>query len=168
MAPRYSFLLCPKYSLCVNWPDVQIKRRITAAVDNINSWTKIGYGLHICRAMKGNLTNCMELSTSWEAGSRSATQECSSQHFVEPESLLFFSQEYSLVLSWIMLLHPISLTSIFILYSHLGLVLHTGLFPSGCSTKMLYAFVFSPCMWKFTYRNFRVKLHFSKFIIHSA
>jgi hypothetical protein len=37
--------------------------------------------------------------------------------------------------------HLIRLRYILILSSHLGLCLQTGLFPSGCSTKMLHAFL---------------------------
>jgi hypothetical protein len=41
--------------------------------------------------------------------------------------------------------HPISLRSIFILSSYLRLGLPSGFFPSGLSTKILYAFHFSIC-----------------------
>jgi hypothetical protein len=43
-------------------------------------------------------------------------------------------------------LHTISLRSILILPSHLLLGLHSGLFPSGFLRKILYAFLFSPCV----------------------
>jgi hypothetical protein len=39
--------------------------------------------------------------------------------------------------------HPISLRSILIVSTHLRLVLHSGLFPSGFPTNILYAFLFS-------------------------
>jgi hypothetical protein len=40
--------------------------------------------------------------------------------------------------------HPICLRSILILSTHLRLGLHSGLFPSGISTNILYAFLFFP------------------------
>jgi hypothetical protein len=40
--------------------------------------------------------------------------------------------------------HPISLRSTLILSTHQRLGLHSGLFPSGFPTNILYAFLFSP------------------------
>jgi hypothetical protein len=42
------------------------------------------------------------------------------------------------------LYHPISLSSILILYTHLRLGFPSGLFPSGFPTNILYVFLFSP------------------------
>jgi hypothetical protein len=70
------------------------------------------------------------------------------QHFIEPEGSMPCSQEPSTgpypEPYQSNPLHPISLRSILILSSHLRLGLHSGLFPSGFLTNILYAFLFSP------------------------
>jgi hypothetical protein len=50
------------------------------------------------------------------------------------------------ILSQSIPLHHIALRSILILFSHLRLGLPSGLFPSGFHTKILFAFLFFPCV----------------------
>jgi hypothetical protein len=73
-----------------------------------------------------------------------------SQHFMEPECSLPWSQEPSTgPLSWARSIqsitsHHISLRSILILFNHLRLGLPNGFLPSGFPTNILDAFLFSP------------------------
>jgi hypothetical protein len=62
--------------------------------------------------------------------------------------IIVFTRALHLSLSWArsiqsILSHPISLRSILTLSTHLRLDLHSGLFPSGFPTNILYAFLFS-------------------------
>jgi hypothetical protein len=112
----------------------------------------------------------MELSPSREAASRSASQELlnilwnPNVHYRVNKSLPLVP-----ILSRIQSIaaHPVSLTSIIILFSHLRLGFPSGLFPSGFPAKILYtctslfpharympcpsyAYLFehSPCIWR--------------------
>jgi hypothetical protein len=88
----------------------------------------------------------MELGLSWEAASRSATQEF-------PNILWNLKVQYHVhkspplirILSQINLVHTtLSLRSILILSSYLNVGLCGNRFPSDFPTKILYIFLFSP------------------------
>jgi hypothetical protein len=106
------------------------------------------------RAWWNYITNSMELGCSWEAVSRSATQEIPNILWnPKVHSHVHKSPPLILILSQINPTHTIpsylSLISILILFTHLLLGLSSGLFPSGLPTKILYAFLFSlmHAMW---------------------
>jgi hypothetical protein len=92
-----------------------------------------------------------DLSPSPEAANCEAIQEIPS-NFKEPEGSSLCSQEPSTrpypepVWSSPHHSHPISPRSILILSTHLLLGLHSGLFPSGFPTIILYAFLVSPIL----------------------
>jgi hypothetical protein len=71
------------------------------------------------------------------------------QHFMEPEGLLWCSEEPSAgpcpESDWSIPLHLISLRSILIFFSHICLGLPSGHLPSAFPTRILYAFLFSTC-----------------------
>jgi hypothetical protein len=88
----------------------------------------------------------MELSPSWEAANCAATQELPSVLWnpkiyyrvnKSPPLVPILSQIDSTIPS-----HPISLRPVLILSIHLRLALASGLFPSGISINILYAFLF--------------------------
>jgi hypothetical protein len=86
-----------------------------------------------------SVTNYMEMLTSWEAASRSATRDFSNilwnskAHYRAHRSLIHFTPP-----------HPVSLTSILIVSFYLRLDLHSGLLPSGVAIRNLYEFPFVP------------------------
>ena len=103
----------------------------------------------------------MEQSPSSEANSSSVSQETPTFYgtwsfitaFIRPISLsLYWTRS---ILS--MLPHPISWRSILVLSSHLHLGLPCGLFPSGFSTKTLYALILSSIHATYYF----LKVHFS-------
>jgi hypothetical protein len=90
----------------------------------------------------------MEQSPSWEAKSRSASQEILCLLW-NPKVYYRVHKNQPLfpILSQMnQTSHTISLKSILILSSHLRLDLPSGLFPSGFPTKILYAVLISPCV----------------------
>jgi hypothetical protein len=94
-------------------------------------------------------TNTMELSPSWEAASRSATQEFANILW-NRTFITVFTRALHWSISWAKLIqfispHSISLRCISILSDHLRLDILSGLFPSGFPTKTLYALLFTPC-----------------------
>jgi hypothetical protein len=90
------------------------------------------------------ITNIVELSPSWKAASCASAQELPSilwnpkVHYRVHKSLFWATSIQSIPP------HPISLTSILILFTHLCHDLPNGLFPSGFPTKIIYAFLLSP------------------------
>jgi hypothetical protein len=93
-----------------------------------------------------HITNSVKLSPSWEATSRSATQEFPN---------IFCTQKFNTVYaraihwspSWVKTIHsipphPISLRFILILSSQQRLGFPSGQFPSGFPTNILYTFLF--------------------------
>jgi hypothetical protein len=93
------------------------------------------------------ITNSIELSPSWEATSCAATQEFPNILW-NPKVHYYVHNSPPLVpiLSQINPVHttPPYLRSILILSTHLCPGLPSGLFPSGFTTNILYAFLFSP------------------------
>jgi hypothetical protein len=92
------------------------------------------------------LRNSMDLSPSWEAAGRSATQKVPNVLWTMNVHFRVHSRP-PLPLSWARLIqftppHPISLRSILILSTLLYLGLCSGLFPSDYSTKILYVVLF--------------------------
>jgi hypothetical protein len=96
-----------------------------------------------------NWLHIMNLSPSWEAASRSATQEFPYTSW-NPKVNYSVHNSPPLVpiLSQIQSIppHPISLIFILILSSYLHLGLPSGPFPSSFPTKILYAILFSQCV----------------------
>jgi hypothetical protein len=89
----------------------------------------------------------MELSPSWEAANCAATQELPA-FYGTWRFITVFTRPHHWSLSWARSIqsipdHLISLRSILILSTHLHLGRHSGLFPSGFPTNILYAFLFS-------------------------
>jgi hypothetical protein len=96
------------------------------------------------------LTNSTELSLSLQVESSSANQEFINilwnpkvdyRVYEGPPLVPILSQ-----MNPVHTLHPISLLSILTLSSYMRLSLSSSLFPSGFPIKMLYAFLFSPCV----------------------
>jgi hypothetical protein len=90
----------------------------------------------------------MELSLSWEAVNCVATQELLSV-LCNPTVHYSVHKSPPVVLSWARPIqpipsHPISLRYILIFSTHQRLGLSRGLLPSGFTTNILYAFLFSP------------------------
>jgi hypothetical protein len=89
----------------------------------------------------------MELSPSGGAANSAATQEFPSIYGTR-RFITLFTRALHWSLSWVRAIqyipsHPISLRPILILSTHLRLYFPSGLFPSGFSTNILYAFLFS-------------------------
>jgi hypothetical protein len=90
----------------------------------------------------------MEQSLSWEGNSHSANQETPCL-FGTQRFIIIFTIAHHYTLSIVRCIqstpsHLVSLSSIFILFSHVHLDLPNGLFPSGFQTKILHAFLISP------------------------
>jgi hypothetical protein len=103
-----------------------------------------------CRDMHTyQLTNFLELSPSWEVASYGATQELPSILWnPKVQYRVHKSPPLVPILSQTDRVHTtpfcLSLRSILILFTHLGLGLPSCLFPAGFPTNILYAFVFVP------------------------
>jgi hypothetical protein len=89
----------------------------------------------------------MEQSPSWEFNRSLASQQ-NSPNFMEPESLLPYSQEPATYpkIEPVHAPHPTSLRSTLILSSNLRLSLPSRLIPSDSLTKTMYAPPLSPYM----------------------
>jgi hypothetical protein len=92
----------------------------------------------------------MELSPSWEAANCAATQEIISAFYGTRRFITVFTRAIHPSLSWARSIkaipsYPISLRFILILYTHLPLVLPSGLFPSGFPTNILPHSCYMPC-----------------------
>jgi hypothetical protein len=83
-----------------------------------------------------------ELSLSWGATNRAITQELPSILW-NPKVQYYLHKSPPLV-PILNHINPISLRSIFILFTHLHLGLPSGLYTSGFPANILYAFLFSP------------------------
>jgi hypothetical protein len=85
----------------------------------------------------------MKLSPSWEAANCAATPT----FYGTRRFITVFTKALHWSLSWARSIqcipsHPIFLRSILILFTHLSLGHHIGVFPSGFPTNILYAFLF--------------------------
>jgi hypothetical protein len=92
----------------------------------------------VCIYGKAELTNSMELSTTWEATGCAATRE--------PPSILWKPNAHYRIDERPLLVRIVSQTnprSILVLWTHLRLDLPSGLLPSGFPTSNLYAFLVS-------------------------
>jgi hypothetical protein len=95
------------------------------------------------------LTNSMELRPSWENQTVAQLLKNFPRYYGRRRFITVLTRALHLSLSWnkyiqSMSPHTISLRTILILFSHLRLCLHSGLFPSGVPTETLYTFLFSP------------------------
>jgi hypothetical protein len=93
-------------------------------------------------------SSLMELSPSWEAANCAATQELPNILWTR-RFITAFTRALHWSLFWARSIqslssYPISLRSILILSAHLRLGIPSGLFHSGISTNILYAFLFAP------------------------
>jgi hypothetical protein len=90
------------------------------------------------------LTNSMEVSPSWEAASRSGTQEL--PNILRNPKVYYRVHMSSPLIPILSQINPVHTTSsylsIFIIFTHLRLDLPTCIFPTSFSAKILYAFLF--------------------------
>jgi hypothetical protein len=130
-------------SVCV-WRRLSIQR-------NDRPWSRLQY--IVCRIQKYPLfegTNSMQQSPSWEANSHSASQEI--PHLLWNPKVHYHVHKIptlARILSQMNQVHnlpTISRRSILILSYYLLRSLLSGLFPSGLSTRILYAFINIPCV----------------------